>query len=352
MQEEQKRIKVTVNGKDKPVLEIKKDMEIAASLDKDSKDEPFQWVLPEDYKSSNVIHFSERQYAKNDHGYVSEYNSEKTPGLPIHRKKKRNPFQNSNRGPSVFNHIPQKIIMPILGAVLVGGLIGLIVLMIFTGQEFQPQNPIASPVDSSAIGTGSDKAASDETNKSKEKTVTLDLSLQTYIVQGGVFSSEANAEEMMNTVQTNGFAAVKALKENRVFIGIAPTMDVARELANDYKTLVPDAYPKKWSINANQVSVPENKDLGWIIEGKELFEDLISANTSNINKTTGKINTWEKKALQSIEKSPNKNQEKAVAFVNTLATLPDKADSSWNYQQGLLEVFNAYQQLVFELNGG
>ncbi|WLD92243.1 SPOR domain-containing protein [Alkalihalobacillus sp. AL-G] len=348
MQEENKRITIKVNGKDKLVTEIRKDAEIAAALDKNSKDAPFDWVFPEDNRSSNVIHFSEQHYDKVENRYNSSYFPERTPGLPIHRKKRRLPLQKSNRSNNNQFQIPKKLLVPIAGAIIVGSIIGIIVLMIFTGKDFESQTPTAATSD---IFSPERDATTDD-GKSATSTTTIDLSMDTFIVQGGKFSTEENAGERIRMVLDSGYAAVRSAEENRVFIGIAPTFDAANELAADYESVVPDAYvPKGWTIEASDVPVPKGSNLSWVMDGKQLFEGLISINPTSMKEYETKINDWKKEALRAIKTLPAENQEKAVGFVNTLATLPEKSESKWDFQQGLLEIFVAYQTFILDLEG-
>ncbi|MGM7702186.1 hypothetical protein ACSVDE_10710 [Pseudalkalibacillus sp. Hm43] len=338
---EEKDISIRVNGKDRPVSEKKEakneKTEIAASIADDAEETPFEWVLPKENTASNVYLFhANRDDTKSDEYGDHSYESERKPGLPIHRKKQRTPLNKKFPSSETTFKLPKQLLVPIGSAIVIGCIIGLIVLMIFTGDGFQsktapvandtPKTPVQNPISSPVAGS-------------------VDLSISPHIVQGGVFSSLENAEEFADKVKASGFAAAVDPEDNRVIIGIGDSMEDVRGLAGDYQEVVADAYPRQWEIGGSDIAISEKNDYAWLVEGKDLLAGLFT--TQEVQEET--ILAWKKEALTSLSNLEGEQQKSAVAFINALSSLTESGEDKWVVQQAKLEALIHYKTLVESL---
>ncbi len=335
---EEKDISIRVNGKERPVSEKNEakneKTEIAASIADDAEETPFEWVLPKENTSSNVYLFhanreDTKSYEYGDHSY----DFERKPGLPIHRKKQRTPLNKKFPSSETTFKLPKQLLVPVGSAIVIGCIIGLIVLMIFTGDGFQsktapavndtPKTPVQNPVSSPVTGS-------------------VDLSISPHIVQGGVFSSLANAEEFADRVKASGFAAAVDPEDNRVIIGVGDSMDDVRALVGDYQEVVSDAYPRQWEIAGSDIAISDKNDLVWLVEGKDLLTGLLA--TGGVQEET--ILAWKKDALTSISNLESEQQKSAVAYINAMSSLTETGEDKWQVQQAKLEALIHYKTLI------
>ncbi len=340
MQNDPNKISIKVNGKDRPVTEIKEEQEIAAAIDRESIDTPFEWILPKDIQSSNAYFFHQSRSEKQLEDY-EPISYDRKPGLPIHRKKQRMSFKGQLPTPKVPFQFPKRMLFPIGGAVIIGCMIGLVVLMIFTGEEFQSQTqtqPATVKQDDPGTAAG--------TSETPDGTATMDVNVSTYIVQGGVFSTSENGQEFVEKIKASGFAAAMDPEDNRVLIGVGGSMDSVKSLASDYQAIVEDAYAKEWTISRDAIAVTDENKLQWFKGGKELFEKLLIAEASEINNLQPELLKWKDESLGSISVLSTGQQQKSVAFINALNTIAENTDNKWNLQQAKLDAVIHYKSLI------
>ncbi|MCF6138100.1 SPOR domain-containing protein [Pseudalkalibacillus berkeleyi] len=342
MDDKEKNITIRVNGKDRPVQEVKaeiqnKDEEIAASIDGDFIDQPFEWVLPKENTSSNLYLF----HANRDESESTEYDAysnERKPGLPIHRKKLTSSLKRPFSAPKTPFQLPKQLLVPIVSAVVIGGIIGLIVLMIFTGDEFKSNTtpaatqPVETPVKNPI---------------SAPKTTSLNTIISPYVVQAGLYSSAASAEEIANNIIAKGYAAAVDPVDYRVYIGISSTLEGAKALASVYENteiLAEAPYSHSRTMGEEEISVPTSGDTHWLESGKALLE--LSYGTADMNTMESDLLSWKKEAMGSVEKLTADQQKKAVAFINSMSAVVDQNEGKWTIQQAKLDATIHYIALV------
>ncbi|WP_349408027.1 hypothetical protein [Pseudalkalibacillus sp. SCS-8] len=340
MPEKDKGISIRVNGKDRPVREMRDeekldDQEIAASIDADSADPFFELAPPKDVNPSNVYLFhanrDEKQWDESEY-----FTNERKPGLPIQRKKQREPEYRQLPSPKIPFRLPKQLLVPIGSAVLIGCLIGLIVLMIFTGEEFQSQStPVSKDTPASPV----------QNPVSSPKVNTLDFTVSPFVVQGGLYTSLSSAEEIASNIKAKGYAAVVDKSDNRVFIGIGGSLTEVKELSALYEEsgiLAESPYPYQRPMEAEAVQVPDTLNVTWLVKGKELLEAMFSTANSN----PSEVASWKKEALASISELPSQQQPLAVAFVNAMGNVSEISGDRWTVQQAKLDALIHYKALI------
>ncbi|WP_408007085.1 hypothetical protein ACJROX_20645 [Pseudalkalibacillus sp. A8] len=340
MQNDPNKISIKVNGKDRPVTEIKDEPEVAAAIDRESIDTPFEWVLPKDKQSSNAYFFHQNRSEKQLEDYVP-ISYDRKPGLPIHRKKQRMSFKGQLPTPKVPFQFPKRMLLPIGGAVIIGCMIGLVVLMIFTGEGFQSQ----SESQSAGIVQESPAGPTAESTGTASEAASIDVSIETNIIQGGVFTSSESAQEVVDQVKAGGFAAVFDPGDNRVLLGVGNSEDLSA-LLPDYQTIISDAYSKGWTVSGEEIVVNDENQLQWVESGKVLFEKVLAADAEEINGMQSEMLGWKNESLGSVSVLSTEQQEKSVAFINALSTISENTDDKWDLQQAKLDAVIHYKSLI------
>lgn len=198
MDKKEKGVTIKINGETKTYIEkkespIEKGFDEAAAVE--SSDESFDWILPNEIIPSPV-----------------------PKKVKIHQKK---------------NHqikLKTPIILAI-AAVIFGTSLGLIVIRTIT-TEHTVTEPVEQNIPTMAPIT---------------EPTSENITVQTYLVQGGVFSTEESAKEVQALVHEKNVPAevFQVDKDYYVFLGAAKNLEAAKELALLYKTYDIDVYWKE-----------------------------------------------------------------------------------------------------------
>lgn len=325
-------VTVRINGKE----QMEKDTELAA--DKEMNPE-FQWRLPEEkILKQRALKQAGKQRKKPLGG--------RAPSLPLRRKKKR-----AVPAPKKINRknkFPKNQWLSGVFAVVVGVIMGMLVLSIFTNPPHHKQGH-----------SGQKNQLLQKTNTSSEKNnggfpAASQLDLNFNVVQGGVFSTDANGQAAEGKLRNKGFAAILNHKDGKIFmyIGVANNKKQAEDLANLYKQKGQDVWVKPFSIhvNSNQLDKQTSKILG---ETKPALIKLIQASGTSL--ADGKP-SFSKKDLAKIQNQLQMLKQSAGS-TNKLAENLDQArqalakyrsDSSvselWKAEQSLLNAIGNYEK--------
>lgn len=340
MNQNHNRISIRVNGKDKPARQERLEKETAAAEQND-----FHWVLPEN--ESDVAETDLKEWrTQHQRRKKQRSTSGQAPKLPVHRKKTGRSL--SLRKKKTAGHLPKKQWLSGFSAVVVGLVMGMIALTMFTNHE--PEQASAKQTNSQATETtGSAKAG-------KIHTFT-DLGLTLQMVQGAAFSSKANGKSAVNDLKNSGFAAVLNPENNKVymFIGVGTEEGKAEALGQIYKKQGQDIWVKSLQIGTGSSRL--NQQTGDFLEAaKPVMESLITGSVKGL--TAGKSvftdSEWthlknEVKQLkgEGTEDTGSLMNELEAAMAN-FGNYREKSDSTalWDAQQALLEAVLAYQEII------
>ena len=219
-------IKIKINGEQKQYIE-KKDSPIISENDeaaaRESSDESFDWILP------NEI-------------------------IPSPASKKVKTYHHQRRQIKLKTPIILAIV-----AVLVGTSLGLIVIRTITTEQ-----AVNKPVDQT-IPTVAPVTEPTSTSPSSKN-----MTIQTFLVQGGVFSTEESAKEVQALVHEKNVPAevFQVDKNYYLFLGAAENLEATKELALLYKTYDIDVFWKQIDFTTK------------LAEGDQDVEKLLAVYTS------------------------------------------------------------------------
>ncbi|MFL8937774.1 hypothetical protein ACKA06_13345 [Rossellomorea oryzaecorticis] len=226
-----KQISIKINGEK---TEYEEDIRVhdwklgnaeAAAGEEKLEDTGFDWNLadetpppPKEYKKINYVSGKKKK----------------------NKKSFKNPFQDSIN-----------LIMSIIGAVVVGAVLGFGTLKVITNTDGEAA-PAATLQDETSAGMteGNESAGS---VKLKE--------LSTAILQGGVFSTKESLAAMQDTLTSKGISSASVEKDGQWFLllGVSADVETAKLLGEDLKGDGVDVYAKDFQLGAKEIKASNNE---------------------------------------------------------------------------------------------
>ncbi|MFJ7744226.1 hypothetical protein [Peribacillus sp. NPDC097295] len=264
--EKRKGVKIKINGEEKIFYgENKREdvEEIPEAASEEQPDDSFEWVLPEDSVENKVV-------------LVPTPPKKKMPkliGFGTSTVKRPN-----NRSVKTF-------VISVFCAILFGSVLGLIAVKTITKEKAAD-----APVE-----TGITTTATPEEKKNVGGAKEKGTELKTFLVQGGMFSSEDAAKKIQGKIMEKQVPAeVFKLEDSYyLFLGSAENLISSKELALFLKTYDVDVFWKEIDLKATGISTEEEKTLETM---KGVYSSLseISAAELRGKETTGKPETLKK----------------------------------------------------------
>jgi len=235
---------------------------------------------------------------------------ERTNHFTNEREKKKS--VGSNKGKKLIIKF-KPLITTISLALIVGSIFGFVMLKIFGTID----NGMATPGNNPVVNL--DKASEKDDEIEDKDNIELPI-IQAYILQGGVFSSEENAEEFAREYQENDIPTMIWPRENEYFLllGVAHTLEKGEKLASRIEEEDLEVFVKEWATPAREISLTSNEK-EWI----NSFQNLL---TSSIQE----LDEQENDSISSLEK--------------LLADLPDDSASLESFKESIQAIFNKVKE--------
>ncbi|HEX6923508.1 MAG TPA: hypothetical protein VF149_06750, partial [Bacillales bacterium] len=249
---------------------------------------------------------------------------------------------------------PKKQWLSGFSAVIVGLVMGIAVLMMFTDHDTKQasakwkQNQETEKEAGTSAASGSETAA-----------VPQDLGMTLQIVQGAAFSTKANGKSAVDNLRGSGFAAVLNQDENSVhmFIGVGLKESNSEALGKLYKKQGQDFYVKTFQIQAQSDQL-EQKTAVFLGKAEPIMKKMIAGSVSGLTSASGQAaftdNQWAE-----LETQMKQLEVQAGGDTGTLADELNAAMKSlkkyrgssdpaalWQAQQALLRAVLSYQSLI------
>lgn len=246
-------------------------------------------------------------------------------------------------------------LLPAAAAIVVGLSIGLSMLLVFTGQTGPGQGAWTS-------GTGRSATA----GQSLSPVTNQSLGLSVYVIQSGVYSTQAAAGQAAGQLRNNGAAAVTFNQGTTdIFISAASTAAGAAKLAGYFKNQGIPVYQKniQFSASANPAVLKDGSAAAFAAQGKALMQDLLKISEEAVNNhfsPSGQalaqmdrlLNSWK---LPNAGSLSSRDGQIAENFRKSAVTAASRAHamqakgtgtSFSTYQQSLLETIMLYRDLI------
>lgn len=234
--------------------------------------------------------------------------------------------------------------LPAAAALVVGLVIGMTMLMLFSQQNTQ----------SSHSWTGTSQAAQSDGNAKSVRTA--DLNISVFAIQAGLYRSENKASQIAD--QLRGTAPASSLQVSggtAILIGISSTDQGAAKLLDVFKQKNLTVFKKKISIQATQKTVKDQSRASDMLSCKKMLLALLHLSDQMKSGTQGErtaaLKTFDKlyKSITSTQRVKTDSFLKDVKAARQAAgELPKKSSDSqfFAFQQQLLNALVDYRALI------
>jgi stage II sporulation protein B len=285
--------------------------EVAAS--QEAIDESFDWILPE----------------VQDDDEIDEYIIAKKPQV-IKKKSSigslKKTLQKQNTGPV------KSLFVSILLAILIGTSFGFVVLkLVISDSQIKVETPLATVPEETAKGN--------EQSLGEIQQLALEP-IDTYIIQGGVFSSVDSAKLEEQKVKEMGIPTqiIESNGQAILVLGIADSIENAKSIATGYKDKGIDVFAKPYSLPGKEVEELTAVEANLLKESKDFYNALASLMASGMfSEQLDKAAITElKNFVGSIDRQEIKNLKIEQLLVDLGSALTKLEAFSWNPTQSTL----------------
>jgi stage II sporulation protein B len=330
-QQNTQKIKIKINGEDRPFVEEveihdwkESEKEASAASEEIIEEDGFEWVLPE-IQNDQVSEFKKIYYAD-----TSSKEKKKT------KKIGKKPFKGWST-----------IIIAAGTAVTIGIVLGYVLLKVVIYQEQSLKNTEGILPKSQAVAA----------NGNALKSITVPV-LQTSVVQNNVFTSASSAESAAGQLKDSGYPAVAIPIQNQqyLFIGVANNLTNAKQLASNLFKSNVTVYAKDTQFGGDKISNATSDEAALLSNTVTDFQSLstlLSAAflNSNVDSSALKEMGKEVKALNGLKNIQNKHMKNLIssqsASYKALVDYQASKDQKKLIQaeQGLLDFLKEYSSL-------
>ncbi len=312
-----KGVTIKINGEEKVFADNNRiESEEAASEEQEHQDESFEWILPDEANENKIV-------------------------LVPSPKKKKMPkligFGASSRKGSDKRPV-KTFLIAVICAVFFGSILGLIAVKTIT-REKAAVPTLETPISTKA--PVEDKKAAVKENGAE---------LKTFLVQGGVFSTEDAAKQIQKKILDKQVPAeIFKLEESYyLFLGSAESLASSKDLALFLKSYDVDVYWKEINLEANGKSEVDEKTLDKMkmvyASLAEISAAKLRGKEATVNKEALKKNLNELKA-EKVSKELSKMNADLTAAAEAITEFESskKEDKLLEAQGSLLDFLLNYQ---------
>lgn len=297
--------------------------------------------------------FDRNEYATSDKkerpSHLKVLNGKRGPGKKkVSYKAKRKKRVRRIPGRIPANPLWRRLVLPLVTAVIIGTIFGMIVLSLFT-----KDTPIQPATE--AGGPSLTELTSEPEENPPSGTVTFDQ-VATHVVQGGVFTTEAAADKFLKGIKQEGYAGALVKQDDSfyLFIGASGSEAGANALAEKYKADGREVYVKAYTVQGTEKKSSE--EAAFVKASIDTRESLLEAVTNAI--VSGEITNdrWqqtEKQIDDWLQKKPEKANDHATSMEKALLSTEkalqewrgNKQDKQlWLAEQGMLDWLHHYKE--------
>ncbi|WP_242219932.1 stage II sporulation protein B [Bacillus cereus group sp. BfR-BA-01380] len=322
MDKQSRTISIKVNGTEANYIEKKEE---------ETKKEEFEWVLPENTVTNNVVSF---------------------------QKHAASSMRKGKKGWS------NRFILTVSTAIVIGTGFGMGMLHLLAGKETVRETTV--PAANVTEKNETKKPTNEQTEEKKteeKKTAPAALSpLTIYFVQGGVFSSKEKGQASLKELQENGVPGAVMQSGDRylLVLGMAHDEQSVMQTITQYKQKDISVVKKKWEIT-DQALLKQDQEYGAFLEklqslyGKLLQQAAAIQSGNKISKTDMEQIENEWKAIKKEEAALKRDDIKklftyASVAVQTIQEGKQDMETMTKLQQVLVDSFLSYEKIVSQKN--
>lgn len=227
--------------------------------------------------------------------------------------------------------ILKPVVISISAAIFIGSILGFIMLNMFGNINDLSSNE-NTPEAMNAV------AADENTDKDGKNPDNVMKGLTAYVLQGGVFSEKANAEQWVESFKQAGIPAMIWEREEQYYLlaGMADTEDQGKKAAISIKEQNMDVFIKEWRTSATEASL-NKEEAAWLSAFEKQWKNALKS----VSEQEGiLVSEWEK-----LIKDQPENSEVLPDFIEEITSLlaeMKKADEK-KEQYILLNIWQQYE---------
>ncbi|MCA1056318.1 hypothetical protein LCM10_15060 [Rossellomorea aquimaris] len=318
-----KQISIKINGEntkfeeDLHVHDWKLGKEESAAGEEKLEDTGFDWNLPDDAS------VPPKEYKKINY---------------VNGKKKKKPKS--------FNHPfneSMNLIMSIIGAVVVGAVLGFGTLKVITNTDGE-----AAPAAVLQDGTAAGDTGGNETRAPVQL-----KEISTPVLQGGVFSTKESLAAMRDSLSAKGINSASIEKDGQWFLllGVSADVETAKLLGEKLKENGTDVYAKDFQLSAKEIKASEGEK-AFLEKAGGLF--AILAEESSTGVVNGKVNESAAATIQSglkeiqglkVGQEPIVKMKEAIEHASSQTLAIKTSEEAAEIQGELLTYLEIYSSL-------
>lgn len=282
-------------------------------------------------RNDNLLHTKGRLNSWNNDSFkgIEELAAKKNPNDNIRTLAKQYQIPSSKKRKE-FPYKP--IFFASFAAILIGSIFGVILLNMMGYMEGDAPAATGQP---SPIQTAlEDKSSSPSSEIDK---VTIDM-LRAHVLQGGVFSTEANAKAAAEPFRKAGYPPVIWKRDNQFYVlaGIAETADEAEWKKNNMKEHQLETYVKQWQVESADVNLT-SEEYSWLKDFQEVWKDSIAdSQFAGMQKRWNDLLTTKQEDVQQL-----------LGFIENLKGKIEDLDKE--NTTVLLQIWQDYEALLLQL---
>lgn len=243
--------------------------------------------------------------------------------------------------------------LPAAAAVVVGLVIGLSMLTIFSQQNHAVKD------------TWANSGKSPQTEEKSQAIQNQDLNLSVYLIQAGLFGSKSKADQIASQLRNHGPSILMATPGGTaIFVGVAETDAGASQLLTRDKDQGLTVFKKQMQFQPATGFLNNKKQANSALDGKKLMLAFLAASEESQNGASSPS----KKTMQNMDRLYEKCRTNAASTNdNTVGRFLASVDQSKNaaqklaashseaqfvqFQQSLLESVSEYGVMINSTNG-
>lgn len=262
-------------------------------------------------------------------------NLKTTPKRIYSLQEKKGANYHSNRGKK---SLIKSFVMPIISAVIIGSLLGLVMLNLFANLEDNQVDTVNNSVPVTTNHSNDDKNTATDKPQDSETSFTLEK-LNGYILQAGVFSEKENAMTWSESYTKAGFPITIWERGGQYFLfaGLTKTKEQADLFANEIATHGLDIFIKEWGTVEKDIEVTKEEQM-WIQSFYELWETTLLAMDEQ--------KVFPKEAWDELANKPL-SSETLLPLIKSIKGLPQANTDSFVGQNNLLAIWQQYEEVFY-----
>ncbi|UOQ47296.1 hypothetical protein MUN88_14615 [Gracilibacillus caseinilyticus] len=301
-----------------------------------------------DNKKAITIQINRNQHDAPTHGEAQPHNASNQASLEDYIRENHHPIDDDHvfqrqytPDPGSFKKKPSQsfwkkyksLWLSALTAIIIGSFLGFIMLKMFVDLDPEEMAANQNSTNGAVQTTGS---ASEENSGGTNGGASFELkSFQLFVIQAGVYSNQAAAEELITGLEQENVAGMIWQRDGQyhVFIGAETSHDASKQFASSSLNTTYEIYAgKEWTTTAQTADVSA-EEKGWLTDLGNIIDQQLAEGQDQAS-----VTEW-------LQAKPENLSEKVQAVATTAEGFTNASDGQAK-QVALLSIIAAYENVA------